>query len=147
VGAGSPAATLPRISPAEPVRTYPDATFAGGDGELYEEPPLPDEARDRAVAAAASTTTPREAGPGGVLNVRFATAAGTERLVGALEAVRSVLRSRPGATRVVIHLPQGTGRPPLPMELRSGVAYDAELPAEVRRRLGEGLVELDLATG
>jgi hypothetical protein len=31
------------------------------------------------------------------------------------------------------------------MELRRGVAYDAELIAEVRRRLGDGLVELRLA--
>ncbi len=145
--AGESVTTLPRIAPAEPVRTYPEASFEGGEAERDDAPALPDEARDRVVAEASSTTTPLEAGPGGVLHVRFSTAAGTERLVGALEAVRSVLRSRPGATRVVIHLPQGTGRPPLPMELRSGVAYDAELPAEVRRRLGEGLVELDLAAG
>jgi hypothetical protein len=31
------------------------------------------------------------------------------------------------------------------MELRGGVAYDAELVAEVRRRLGEGLVKLEVA--
>jgi hypothetical protein len=31
------------------------------------------------------------------------------------------------------------------MELRRGVAYDAELLAEVQRRLGDGLVELRLA--
>jgi hypothetical protein len=30
------------------------------------------------------------------------------------------------------------------MELRRGVAYDAELVADVRRRLGEGEVELSL---
>ena len=34
----------------------------------------------------------------------------------------------------------------LPMELRRGVAYDAELLAEVRRRLGDGLVDLRLAS-
>jgi hypothetical protein len=33
------------------------------------------------------------------------------------------------------------------MELRLGVAYDAELVAEIRRRLGDGLVELRLAAG
>ena len=32
------------------------------------------------------------------------------------------------------------------MELRRGVAYDSELVAEVRRRLGDGLVELSLVT-
>jgi hypothetical protein len=30
------------------------------------------------------------------------------------------------------------------MELRPRVAYDSELLAEVRRRLGEGVVDLDL---
>jgi hypothetical protein len=33
------------------------------------------------------------------------------------------------------------------MELRRGVAYDAELLAELRRRLGEGLVDIHLGTG
>jgi hypothetical protein len=32
------------------------------------------------------------------------------------------------------------------MELRWGVAYDAELLAEVRRQRGDGLVELRLAS-
>jgi hypothetical protein len=32
------------------------------------------------------------------------------------------------------------------MEVRSGVAYDAELLAEVRRRLGEGLVHLEVSS-
>jgi hypothetical protein len=31
------------------------------------------------------------------------------------------------------------------MELRSGVAYDADLLAEVRRRLGDALVRLSVA--
>ena len=34
----------------------------------------------------------------------------------------------------------------LPMELRRGVAYDTELVAEVRRRLGDGVVDLRLAS-
>ena len=63
-----------------------------------------------------------------------------------MASVRDVLRDRPGATRVTIHLPQGTGRPALPMELRVGVAYDGELVAEVARRVRPGLVELSLAT-
>jgi hypothetical protein len=62
-----------------------------------------------------------------------------------MAAVRDVLRGRPGATRVTIHLPQGGGHPALPMELRSGVAYDADLVAEVSRRLRPGLVDLALA--
>ena len=40
---------------------------------------------------------------------------------------------------------RAAGGQALPMELRAGVAYDAELLAEVRRRLGEGLVDLRLA--
>ena len=62
-----------------------------------------------------------------------------------MEQVRTVLRSRPGTTRVVLHLPQGGGRDALPMELRSGVAYDAELLAEVGRRFGDGIVDLRLS--
>jgi hypothetical protein len=32
------------------------------------------------------------------------------------------------------------------MELRNGVAYDADLLAEVRRRLGEAVVQLSVAS-
>jgi hypothetical protein len=46
---------------------------------------------------------------------------------------------------VVLHVPAPSGGAALPMELRRGVAYDAELLAEVRRRLGEGIVELSLS--
>jgi hypothetical protein len=77
--------------------------------------------------------------------VRFARHAAPERLVGAMEAFKAVLRDRPGATRVVIHVPGPSGGEALPMELRRGVAYDAELLAEVRRRLGEGVIDLQLA--
>jgi hypothetical protein len=63
-----------------------------------------------------------------------------------MEAFKALLRDRPGSTRVVIHLPAAGTGPALPMELRRGVAYDSELVAEVRRRLGEGLVELSLAS-
>jgi hypothetical protein len=116
-----------------------------GDGERDDEPPLPDEERRRANAATAAATTPLTAGPGGILHVRFNQDAATDRLVGAMEEVRTLIRSRPGATRVVLHVPQGGGRDALPMELRVGVAYDADLLGEVSRRLGAGLVELRLA--
>ena len=59
-----------------------------------------------------------------------------------MEELRSLIRARPGGTRVVLHVP-GTRGGELPMELRSGVAYDADLLAEVSRRLGSG-VELQL---
>ncbi|MDA8202626.1 MAG: hypothetical protein M0Z49_07690, partial [Chloroflexi bacterium] len=76
---------------------------------------------------------------------RFAPGIPSDELPAAMTTVRDVLRGRPGPTRVTVHLPQGSGRLPLPMELRSGVAYDAELVAEVARRVRPGLVELALA--
>ncbi len=136
---------LPAIAPAEPIPTYdepPGARWAAPDRD--DEPALPDEARRAAVGVATAPTLAAEAGPGQVLHVRFSQAAGADRLVHAMEAFKVVLRDRPGATRVIIHLPAAAGGSPLPMELRRGVAYDAELLAEVRRRLGEGLVELRL---
>ncbi len=144
VGPGESA--LPRLAPGEPMPTYaepPDlATVAGAGGEPPDEPALPDEARALAAAAAQAPSRPIEASPGAVLNVRFARAAGPERLVTAMEAFKAVLRERPGATRVVVHVP-APGGSALPMELR-GVAYDAELVAEVQRRVGDGVIELQL---
>ena len=87
-----------------------------------------------------------EAPDSGILHVRFTRGADTSRIVMAMEELRAMLKTRPGATRVVFHLPQPDGAT-LPMELRGGVAYDAELLAEAGRRLGEGLVRLDLAAG
>jgi hypothetical protein len=146
VAGGGPATSLPRVEPAEPVPTYaepPDlVTVAGAGGDLADEPPLPDEARARAASAAQAPSSPVEASPGAVLNVRFTRDAGPERLVSAMQAFKSVLRERPGATRVVVHVP-APGGSALPMELR-GVAYDAELVAEVRRRVGDGVIELQL---
>jgi DNA polymerase-3 subunit alpha len=140
--------TLPRIAPAEPIATYvepPDlstvATAAGGPEP--EEPSLPDEAREVASAAAQAPSVPVEASESAVLNVRFAREAGPDRVVSAMQAFKVVLRERPGQTRVVVHVP-APGGSALPMELR-GVAYDAELVAEVRRRVGDGVIELHLA--
>ena len=61
-----------------------------------------------------------------------------------METFRQLLRAHPGSTRVVIHVPSGRSGGELPMELRSGVAYDAELLAEVHRRLGPGAAALSL---
>jgi len=110
-----------------------------------DEPSVPDEARARIVADAMDDT-PVEAGPTAVLHVNFAALAPGDRVVTAMEAFKAVLRDRPGETRVVIHVPGPSGTPTLPMELRRGVAYDAELLAEIRRRLGDGLVEFRLAS-
>ena len=84
-----------------------------------------------------------EAALGAVLNVHFAREAGTDRVLAAMQAFKAVLRERPGATRVVVHVPAPGGHA-LPMELR-GVAYDSELYAEVRRRVGEDVIDLRLA--
>jgi len=142
--ASAAVSTLPPIAPAEPVSTYPEMPGVETGPEHDDEPAVPDEARARIVADA-TADDPVDAGPQTVLHVRFAGSAAPDRVVGAMETFRAVLRDRPGATRVVIHVPAPAGGDPLPMELRRGVAYDAELLAEVRRRLGDGLIDLRLA--
>jgi hypothetical protein len=131
--------------PAEPIPTYPDMPDLDRlDDDRDVEPALPDETRNRVASAAAAPTSPQDAGPSATLHVRFAGSLGTERVVGAMEAFKGLLVDRPGSTKVVLHVPTPTGATSLPMELRRGVAYDSELLAEVRRRLGEGVVELSL---
>jgi hypothetical protein len=113
------------------------------DGDAADdEPALPEEAEARLAAEASAPTTPIAAEPGRVLNVRFGGAA-PDRLIAAMQAFRQLIRERPGETRVVIHVP-APGGSALPMELRP-VAYDAELLAEIRRRLGGELLDLSLA--
>ena len=141
---GLPAVDLPRITPAEPVSTYLDGPSAVTADER-DEPAVPDEARARIVADA-NADTPVAAGPETVLHVRFEGGAAPDRLVNAMESLKALLRDRPGTTRVVLHVPAPSGGAALPMELRRGVAYDTELVAEVRRRLGEGVVDLRLAS-
>ncbi len=144
-GADGQPVGLPRIAPAEPVPSYPDSLpgdrVEADDGR--DEPALPDEARARVVEAARSATSPTDAAPDHVLHVRFA-GAPTERLLDAMRIFREVIRKRPGDTRVLVHVEVGNG-PGLPMELKP-VAYDAELLAEVGRRLGDGIVELQLSS-
>ncbi len=139
--------SLPPLAPAEPIAAYsepPDlaAAAVGSGAPEPEEPALPDEQRRRAAAANEAPSQPVDARTGAVLNVRFAREAGTERVVSAMQAFKALLRERPGQTRVVVHVP-APGGSALPMELR-GVAYDAELQAEVRRRIGDGVIELQL---
>jgi len=129
------AAEMPTIEPAEPIPTYLDDD---------DEPALPDEARAREAQASAAPTPQIESQPDQVLHVRFGGAA-PDRLVLAMETFRTLLRERPGGTRVVLHVPAPSGSATLPMELSRRVAYDADLLSEVRRRLGEGLVDLRLA--
>jgi DNA polymerase-3 subunit alpha len=139
---------LPAIAPAEPIPTYhepPGLSDASGPGfaERDDEPALPDEARARAASESAAPTSQVESQPDQVLHVRFGGAA-PDRLVLAMEAFHTLLRERPGATRVILHVPAPSGGSALPMELSRRVAYDAELLSEVRRRLGNGLVDLRL---
>jgi hypothetical protein len=126
----------PRGEPAEPPSLHSLAP------EPTEEAPWPDEARAELIADESAATMPLEATAGQQLHVHFR-GAPQERMLQALEGLREVLRGRPGETAVVLHIPAGGGRAQ-EMQLRSGVAYDAELLAAVRRRLGEGLVELTL---
>jgi DNA polymerase-3 subunit alpha len=136
---------LPPIAPAEPVAAHVELPGGVQPSDDRDEPPVPDEARARIVADA-TTGPPVEAGPNTVLHVRFAAVAPSDRVVVAMETFKSLLRDRPGETRVVIHVPGPGSGGALPMELRRGVAYDAELLAEIRRRLGEGIVEIQLGT-
>ena len=95
-----------------------------------------------AVTEAGAPTNAVEAHPGGLLHVRFAMLP-PEHLPGVFETLRDILRARPGGTPVVLDLPVGEGRVE-PMELRRRVAYDAELVAEIQRRLPVGSVSLEL---
>ena len=135
---------LPPIAPAEPVSTYP--ATAGRRPAVPtqdDEPPVPDEARARIVADATRrravdagrTPSSTSGSPGG---------APSDRVVGAMETFKA-RPARPAGRDPGRHPRAGAGRRrALPMELRRGVAYDAELLAEVRRRLGDGLVDLRL---
>jgi hypothetical protein len=140
---GRPGRTIPATpGPAEPRLEAIQPASVETLAPEHEPPPLPDEARRAIVAAESSPTEPLQARPGQSLHVRFGLAA-QERLVTAFEAVREAIHEHPGDTPVVIHIPSRGGRDER-MQLRLGVAYDAELLAAVRRRLGEGLVRLEL---
>jgi DNA polymerase-3 subunit alpha len=135
-----------RSFPSEPLSSSPEPDDLARLAPEREEPPLPDEARDVAARASSAPTAPLEAPASGVLHVRFTRGADTSRIVWAMEELSAMLKQRPGATRVVFHIPQQGGAT-LPMEVRLGIAYDAELIAEVGRRVGEGLVRLEIAQG
>ncbi len=143
---GSPVSTLPRIEPAEPVSTYAEPPGAPDLTDHDIEPALPDEARSRVAAEAGAETAPVEAVvPGSVVHVKFG-AASAVRVVEACKVITQIVRERPGDTEVIVHVPAPGGRPQ-PMSLPKRVAYDAELIAEVRRRLGEGWIDVRLGDG
>jgi DNA polymerase-3 subunit alpha len=134
-------ATAPPL-PVEPLSAVPAPADMAALAPDRDEPPLPDEAREAVARASSAPTAPLEAGAG-FLNIRFTRGADPSRIVTAMQELRAVLKERPGDTRVVFHVPQPSGEA-LPMEVRFGVAYDTELLAEVQRRLGEGLVRLEV---
>ena len=111
-------------------------------GDADDEPPLPDEASAVIASAAVASTVPVEAGADQTLHIRFADAP-DERIVAAFTQLRALIKSRPGATPVVLHIPAGPGRS-REMRLGVGIAYDAELLSEVGRSFGS-LLELRLA--
>jgi hypothetical protein len=139
-------AELPSIAPAQPLPTYqepPGAAPALTDDA--EEPALPDEARERVAVESRAATVPVESGRASVLHVTFR-AGPAGQLVEAMQAFRQLLRERPGDTGVIVHVP-GPGGASLPMPLSTTVAYDADLVAEIARRLGDGTAQVQLEPG
>jgi DNA polymerase III subunit alpha len=133
---GGPRPVQPRSEPAEP------ASVAILADDRREEPPLPDEINGQIAADDEALTAPVEAAAGQSLNIRFLPAA-QEEIVRGFEILREIIHDRPGETPIVLRIPAGAGREQR-MELSRGVAYDAELLAEVQRRLGDRLVRLEL---
>lgn len=129
--------------PAEPLSGASEpAAFDGLAPDGRDEPALPDEARVAVLTAATASTTPLEAGPNQVLHIRFGTAP-DEQVVAAFSDLKTIIKSRPGSTPLVLHIPAGAGRSQ-EMRLGVGVAYDAEFVAEISRRFGD-LLQLQLA--
>ena len=83
---------------------------------------------------------------GAVLHIKFKVRQSIDETIRAMEIVKRELRSRPGSTPVVVHIPQAGGSQLLPMEQRGGVAWDAGLPSILRDRVGAEGIELELLT-
>jgi len=143
-GPGEPPEPISGLAePPEPISGLAEPpAFAALAPDRDEEPPLPDEISATIADAATAPTVALEAGPGQILHVRFGSAP-NERIVAAFSELRALIKSRPGPTPVVLHIPAGAGRTH-EMRLGVGIAYDAELLADVRRRFGE-LLQLRLA--
>jgi hypothetical protein len=138
-----PPPDFPPQEPLEPVTgTSQPRSFDGLADEGTDEPPLPEEVGAAVATAAGARTVPLAAGVEQVLHIRFAPAP-DERLVASFEELKALIKSRPGDTAVVLHIPAGPGRTQ-EMRLGVGIAYDVELVSEVGRRFG-GLLQLALA--
>jgi DNA polymerase-3 subunit alpha len=136
IGGSRPMPPEPRSEPVPPA----SVAVIAPDGS--DEPPLPDEARRDVALAEDAPTLATEAGAGQSLNVSFRQAA-QEEIVRGLQALREIIHAHPGETPVVLRIPAGPGREQR-MELRVGVAYDAELLGLIRRQVGDQLVSLEL---
>jgi hypothetical protein len=137
------AANAPSPGPALSVVSDADRPgFITDPASADDEPPWPLETEAGLVREGNRPTQPLTARSDQVLHVHFR-GTDADRLVSSFEALRGVLRSRPGDTSVVLHIPSGN-RQEQQMHLRSGVAYDAELVALISRSVGNDLVELRL---
>jgi hypothetical protein len=134
---------VPPPEALEPVSGWSDSrAFDALAPDGSDEPPLPEDAHAAVVRAASAGTTPVEAGPQQVLHIRFGPAS-DEAIVAAFGQLRQLIKSRPGSTAIVMHVPAGAGRS-REMRLGVGIAYDADLLAEVERRF-DGLLQLTLS--
>ena len=93
-----------------------------------------------------ASADPVEAPLGAALHIRFIAGQSVEETIRAMEVVKSELRARPGGTKVVVYIPQAGGAQQLPMEIRTGVAWDPSFPAAIRGRVGAAAVRFDLLT-
>jgi hypothetical protein len=128
---------------AAAARGVPRPAAAADAVAADDEPPLPEEVVAELIAAEQQPTLPVEAAAGQALHVTFEPGA-HDQVLAALRELREIVHDRPGDTPLVLHIPAGGGRMQR-MELRVGVAYDAELLALVTRRLGPRQVRLNLA--
>jgi len=130
-----PRPPVPRSEASEPVSV-------GAVVADHDEAPLPDEARRELDAADHAPTLAVEALPGQALEIRFR-AAPPDEIVRAFGALKALIHAHAGDTSVILRIPAGPGREQR-MQLRVGVAYDAELLAALRREIGVQLLELRL---
>ena len=98
------------------------------------------------LSGAKASPDPVEVPAGAVLHIKFKVRQSIDETIRAMEIVKRELRSRPGSTPVVVHIPQAGGSQLLPMEQRGGVAWDAGLPSILRDRVGAEGIELELLT-
>ena len=131
----------PAMAAPGPGDGLPEPESLNGLGES-DEPPFPAEAWQPGARSAAAPTSTAVARHDQALHVRFVSGA-PDTLAAAFESLKLILREHPGETAVVVELPAARGASQA-MPLRSGVAYDSELLAAIERRLGAGLVRVEL---